>query len=275
MSLRVASLNPSLMAQRYLNLSSRQVESAFSALASGSRFSKPANDAAGFAISESLRGQIAGTKQASRNGEAAMAMIQTAEGGLNEQNNILIRMRELAVQAASDTYSDDEREFLDMEFQQLSKEFDRIAKTTVYGRRQLLTGSGENFEFHVGAFDGEENRVSFSLNANTTAENLDVNGLSVEDDDDAVDALEYIDGGMMELGKARAHFGAIQARMQHAIDHLNVQSDNLEVARSLIADVDVAEEVSKLVSAQIRQEAGVSVLTQANQNPRSVMRLLG
>lgn len=273
--LRVASLNPSLMAQRYLNIASRDVEAAFSALASGSRFSKPANDAAGFAISESLRGQIAGTRQASRNGEAAMAMIQTAEGGLNEQNNILIRMRELAVQAASDTYSDDEREFLDFEFQQLSKEFDRIAKTTVYGRRELLTGTGESFEFHVGAFKGEENKIAFSLDANTTSSHLGVDGLSVADDDDAVDALEYIDEGMIELGKARANFGAIQARMQHAIDHLNVQSDNLEVARSLIADADIGEEVSKLTAARIRQEAGVSVLVQANENPRSVMRLIG
>lgn len=274
MSLRVASLNPSLMAQRYLNQSSRQVESAFAALASGSRFSKPANDAAGFAIAESLRGQVAGTRQASRNGEAAMAMIQTAEGGLNEQNNILIRLRELAVQAASDTYSEDEREFMDLEFQQLSKEFDRIAKTTVYGRSQLLTGTGQSFEFHVGALKGEENRITFSLEANTTAAELGVDGLSVADDDDAQDALEYIDEGIVELGKARAQFGAMQSRLQHAVDHLNVQADNLEVARSLIGDADLGEEVTKLVAGQIRQEAGVSVLAQANQNPRTVMRLL-
>lgn len=273
--LRVASLNPSLMAQRYLNRSSREVEAAFSALASGSRFSKPANDAAGFAISESLRAQIAGTKQAESNGENAIAMIQTAEGGLNEQNNILIRMRELAVQSASDTYSDDEREFLDMEFQQLTKEFDRIAKTTVYGTRELLTGSGENFEFQVGAFKGAENRIEFSLDSDTRASSLDIDGLSVEDDDDAEDALEYIDDGLLELGKARANFGAMQARMQHAINHLGVQSDNLEVARSLIADADIGDEVSKLVSAQIRQEAGVSVLAQANNNPRTIIRLLG
>ncbi len=273
--LRVASLNPSLMAQRYLNLSSRDVEAAFSALASGSRFSKPANDAAGFAIAESLRGQIAGTKQASKNGDAAIAMIQTAEGGLNEQNNILIRMRELAVQAASGTYSNQEREFIDQEFQQLLEEFDRIAHSTVYGRQELLTGAGKDFEFHLGAFGGEHNIVSFRLDANTTARNLDVSGLSVEDVRDAREALEYIDEGMIGLSKARAGFGAMQARMQYAIDHLNVQSDNLEAARSLIADADIGTEVSKLVNAQIRQEAGVAVLAQANHSPRSVMRLIG
>lgn len=274
MSLRIASINPSLTAQRYLNLSSRDVESAFSALASGTRFSKPGNDAAGFAISESLRGQIAGTKQAGRNGEGAIAMIQTAEGGLNEQNNILIRLRELAVQAASDTFGDTEREFMDMEFQQLSKEFDRIAKTTVYGNRSLLTGSGENFDFQVGTFKGEENRISFSLNANTTAAELGVDDLTVEDADDAQDTLEYLDEAMLELGRSRAEFGSMQARLQHAIDHLAVQSENLQIARSLVTDSDVSEEVSKLASAQIRQEAGISVLAQANQNPRSVMRLL-
>ncbi len=184
-------------------------------------------------------------------------------------------MRELAVQAASDTFSDGEREFLDTEFQQLALEFDRIAKTTVYGRRSLLTGSGEKFEFQVGAFKSSDNQISFRLNADTTANNLDVDDLSVSDTGDARDALEYIDDGMMQLGEARAHFGAIQSRMQYAIDHLNVQSDNLEVARSLIADADIGEEVSKLVSAQIRQDAGVSVLAQANNSPRSVIRLIG
>ena len=263
------------MAQRYLNLSSRDVESAFSAMASGSRLTEPGNDAAGFAISESLKGQIAGTRQAARNGEGAMAMIQTAEGGLNEQNNILIRMRELAVQSASDTYSDDEREFMETEFQQLSNEFDRIAKTTTYGRRSLLTGSGDDFEFQVGAYGGKENRISFSLNADTTAANLGVDGLSVSDDGDAQDALEDIDEGMVGLGRARADFGSIQARLQHAVDHLQVQADNLESARSLISDADLGVEVSKLAQAQIRQEAGIAVLSQANNNPRSVLRLIG
>lgn len=275
MSLRVTSLNPSLTAQRYLNLSSRDVESAFAALASGSRFSRPGNDAAGFAISESLRGQIAGTKQAERNGQSAMAMIQTAEGGLNEQNNILIRLRELAVQASSDTFGDTEREFMDMEFQQLVNEFDRIAKTTTYGNKALLMGTGEEFEFQVGANKGTENRIHFSLDADTTADEVGIDGLSVADEDDAQDALEYIDEGIMNLGRGRSLFGSMQSRLQHAVDHLSTQSENLEVARSIISDADIASEVSKLASAQVRQEAGVSVLAQANQNPRSVMRLIG
>ncbi|MAV91077.1 MAG: flagellin FliC [Bdellovibrionaceae bacterium] len=273
--LRVASLNPSLMAQRYLNLSSRDVESAFAALASGSRFSKPGNDAAGFAISESLRGQVAGTRQAGRNAQAAMAMVQTAEGGLNEQNNILIRMRELAVQAASDTYGENEREFMDTEFQQLAQEFDRIAKTTVYGQKNLLTGSGESFDFQVGAFKGEENVIRFSLDSNTTSSNLELDGLSVADDGDAEDALASIDEGISGLGKARADFGAIQSRLQHAIDHLAVQGDNLDMARSYIADADIGEQVSKLANAQIRQDAGVAVLAQANNNPKAALRLIG
>jgi flagellin len=273
--LRIASLSPSLTAQRYLNISSRDVESAFAALASGSRFATPSRDAAGYAIAESLKGQIAGTKQASNNAEAAQAMVQTAEGGLNEQNNILIRMRELAVQSASDTLDDDDRQAVDLEFQQLIQEFDRIAKTTTYGKKELLTGSGEQFDFQVGAFAGAENKIHFALDANTTASHLDIKGLSVAEDDDARDSLEYIDDAMKNLTMARAGFGAMQERLQHAGDHLSAQAANLESSRSLIADADIGEEVSKLAAAQIRQEAGVSVLAQANSAPKSILRLIG
>ncbi|HMN69344.1 MAG TPA: flagellin, partial [Bdellovibrionales bacterium] len=242
--------------------------------ASGSRVVRAGDDAAGFAIAESLRGQLGGTKQAKFNAESATSLVQTAEGGLNEQNNILVRMRELAVYAASDTIGDTEREYLDTEFQQLSQEFDRIAKTTRYGNKQLLTGSGEEFEFQVGAYQGEENVIRFRLDANTTGSDTGISGLEVADQDAAVDTLAELDEAISKISGVRATFGAMQSRFQHAIDALAVQSENLAAARGHIVDVDMAEEVSKLTQAQILQSAGISVIAQANSASARAMQLL-
>ncbi|MCB0362875.1 MAG: flagellin FliC, partial [Bdellovibrionales bacterium] len=152
MSFRIGSSVASLTAQRYLSKNQLQTEKSLRSLASGSRIVQAGDDAAGFAIGESLRGQISGIKQSKFNTESAVAMIQTAEGSLNEQNNILIRMRELSVYAASDTVGEEEREFLDKEYQQLGAEFNRIAQTARFGNKQLLTGTGQKFEFQVGPF---------------------------------------------------------------------------------------------------------------------------
>lgn len=275
MSIRVGSNIASLSAQRYLSKNQRQIEDSFKALSSGSRLSTPQNDAAGFAISELLRAQVAGTKQSKTNVQTAVAMVQTAEGALNEQNNILVRMRELAVNAASDTIGDTEREFLDEEFQMLVSEFDRIAKVTRFGTKELLTGSGEEFDFQVGPYKGSENQISFKLDADTSGSNVGIDGLSVDDQGSARDALEDIDEAVTQVAGVRAQFGAIQSRFSYAIDNLDVQHQNLEAARSLIADVDVAEETSKLARAQILNEAGISVLASANQSPLKALKLIG
>ncbi len=275
MSFRITTNLPSLTAQRYLGLAQKQTENSLSAIASGSRVTSPGNDAAGFAISEVLRGQIGGTRAAKNNAVAANSMIQTAEGALNEQNNILIRLRELAVQAASDSIGDEEREYLDNEFTQLTQEFDRIAQSTRYGHRQLLVGSNEDFEFQVGANGGDEDTINYTLDANTTASSVGISGLSVSDQDDARSALEDLDGAVMKVSGARAGLGAMQSRLQHAEDHLAVMEEGLRVARSNIVDTDVAEESAKLIQSQVLQEAGISVLTQANANAGRVVRLLG
>lgn len=275
MSLRINSNVASIAAQRYLSKNQRVVEDQFKALASGSRLSTPQNDAAGFAISELLRAQVAGARQAKNNTQAAIAFVQTAEGALNEQNNILIRMRELAINAASDTIGDQEREFLNQEFQMLTAEFDRIAKVTRFGSKELLVGTGEEFTFQVGAYKGEENVIRFTMDSDTTAESVGIDGLDVSDQDDAADTLEYIDEAVMKVGGARASLGAIQSRFQFASDNLDVQGQNLEEARSLIADVDVAQATSKLTSAQVLQEAGMAVLVQANAAPGRLLKLIG
>lgn len=275
MSLRIGSNVASLTAQRFLEKNQRETGDSFKALASGSRLSTPQNDAAGFAISELLRAQVAGTKQSKTNTETATAMIQTAEGSLNEQNNILVRMRELAVNAASDTIGDTEREFLDEEFQLLVDEFDRISKVSRFGSKQLLTGSGEEFTFQVGPNKGSENEIEFTLDSDTSAGNVGIEGLAVDDQDAAADALADIDDAVTQVAGVRAKFGAAQSRLQYAMDNLDVQHQNLEEARSLIADVNVAEETSKLAKAQVLNEAGLSVLAQANANPMKLIKLIG
>ena len=274
MPFRVNANLASISTQRFLEKSQRAAEKSLSRLASGSRVVQAGDDAAGFAIAEGLRGQISGVKQAKNNAHNAQAMIQTAEGGLSEQNNILVRLRELAVYAASDTIGDTEREFLNSEFDQLKSEFDRIAQTTTFGNNRLLTGEGKEFRFQVGPGKGEENVISFKLDANTTASEVGIDSLDVLDQSDAQDALEDIDNALILMAGTRSTFGAAQSRFNYAIDHLAVQHENLQAAKSLITDVDVAEEVTNLTKAQISQDIGVSVLAQANASSQRAIQLI-
>lgn len=274
MSFRVSTNIASLAAQRNLGVSQRKAEKSLLALSSGSRINRASDDAAGFAIAESLRGQLSGVKQAKLNAESAMSFVQTAEGGLSEQNNILVRLRELAVYAASDTIGDDERGFLDKEFQALSSEFDRIARSTRYGNKELLTGNGDNYTFQIGAYKGSENEVSFKLDADTTASSVGISGLSVSDQGDARDVLSDIDEGLLKVAGTRAAFGAMQSRLQHAADNLGVQAENVAGARSQIVDADIAEEAANLAQAQVIQNAGIAVLAQTNINTALVSRLI-
>jgi flagellin len=274
-SFRINSSVTALMANRQLGIAQRQIDHALGALSSGSRIVNAGDDAAGFAISESLRGQRGGIKQAKFNAESATGLVQSAEGGLNEQNNILVRLRELAVYAASDTIGDDERGFLNTEFEQLTDEFDRIAKSTRFGSKQLLTGSGEQFEFQVGAFKGPENVIKFQLDANSTADDIGLSGLAVDGKGAALDTLDTLDQAIVKISGIRSTFGAMQSRLQHAIDNLGVQEENIASAQSHIVDADVAEETSNLASAQIRQAVSTSVVAQANQSNARALQLLG
>ncbi len=274
MAFRISTNTTAMAAGRALEASQRQIDQSLVALASGSRIVHAGDDAAGFAISESLRGQLGGTKQAKFNAESAVGLVQTAEGGLNEQNNILVRLRELGVYAASDTIGDDERGFLNTEFKGLTEEFDRIAKSTRYGAKQLLTGTGEDFSFQVGAFKGPENVIKFQLDANTTSSDVGIDGLEITSKSDALGALSTLDDAILHVAGTRATFGAMQSRLQHAIDVLGVQAENIDAARGHIVDVDVAQESSKLAQAQIMQQAGTAVISQANASGYRALRLL-
>lgn len=274
MGLRISTNVASLTAQRLLTKSENRTVHAMRALSSGSRIVHAGDDAAGFAISESLRGQAASLAQAKKNADSARGFIQVAEGGLNEQNNILIRIRELAVQSASDTISDDEREFLETEVQQLTQEFDRIAQTTSYGQKKLLSGKNQEFEFHLGTGNTEVDIIKYKMEADTRSETLGVDEISVADQDDARDALEDIDSALLSIARIRSGFGAIQSRLQIAGDHVDLQRENILAARSNISDADVAYEVSEMMQGRVQQDMGVAVLAQANQNPMRAVRLI-
>jgi len=275
MGLRIQTNLPSISAQRVLGIQQKRQEHATQALASGSRIVNAADDAAGLAISESLKGQTRGIAMARNNAFNAGSSIQIAEGGLNEINNILIRMRELGIQAASDTVGDQERGFLDQEGKQLLQEADRIAKTTRFGDRKLLDGSGGQMEFHVGAFGGEENVIKYDMSTNATASELGIDGMSVADKGSARDTLQTVDEALQKIGGMRANFGAIQSRLYATTSNLDIQYENLSAANSRIRDADVAKESAELASSSVLQNAAVSVLAQANQFPNVAMKLIG
>jgi len=276
MGLRINTNVASIGAQRVLGKQQARVEHAQQSLASGSRIVKAADDAAGLAISENIRGQLGGIKMARMNAFNAQSLIQVSEGGLNEISNILIRLRELGVQAASDTVSDVERSFLNQEATQLVAESDRIAKSTRFGNKALLDGNGEEFEYHVGPFaNEEENTIKYKISADATNSNLGIGGVDVSDKSGARDTLQSVDDALVKIGQMRADFGAVQSRLQTTTSNLDIQFENLSAAKSRISDADIAYESSEMTSAQILQSASVSVLAQANQNGASALKLIG
>lgn len=264
MGLRIATNMASISAQRTLSAQQKRAEHASAALSSGSRIVNAADDAAGLAISESIRGQTRGIAQARNNAFNAISAVQVSEGGLNEVSNILIRLRELGVQAASDHIGERERGFLNMEANQLTQEMDRIAKTTVFGDKKLLDGTGGKMEFQVGAFAGEENVISYTLDSDATISTLGIDGLTVESKEDARESLARIDEALVKVGEMRANFGATQSRLDSTVSNLDIQYENLSAANSRIRDTDIAKETSEMASAQILQNAAVSVLAQAD-----------
>lgn len=275
MSLTVGTNVASLYAQRALSRANDRTTASIKALSSGSRLTSPSVDAAGYAVAESLKAQVNGLRQGTRNADNAISMVQVAEGSLNEQNNILLRIRELAIQSASDTVSDTERGFMENELTQLVSEFDRIANSTRFGSLKMLAGSAhESFRIQVGPYDSEDDVVEYELNADTRASTVGISGMSVADQGDAVDALDGLDQALQEISEVRANYGAIQERLEFARNNNEVQYIGMVEAHSRIADVDVADESAKLVQGQILQQFSSSLLAQANNSAMSAMKLL-
>lgn len=274
MGLRIQTNMAAISAQKVLGAQQKRAEHASQALASGNRIVRAGDDAAGLAISENIKSQVRGMQMARMNAFNAVSSIQVSEGGLNEISNILTRLRELGIQAASDNVGDRERGFLNIEARNIIDEADRIAKTTVFGDKKLLDGSGGDMEYHVGVGGGPENVIKFSLSTDARADEIGIAGLSVESKDEARSLLNVVDEAAAKIGAMRANFGAIQNRLESTTNNLDVQVENLAAAKSRIADTDVASESSNLASAQVLQNAAVSVLAQANQFPNIALKLL-
>ncbi|MCM2349613.1 MAG: flagellin FliC [Bacteriovoracaceae bacterium] len=276
MGLRINTNIASQEVQKNLRASNAQQELEFSKLSSGKRITKSADDAAGLAIANKLGAETKGLRVASRNANDAISMVQVAEGGLNETSNILTRLRELSIQAGSDTVGEAERGYLSLEYEQLVQEADRISKTTQFNGRKLLQGEGDTLSFQVGAYGGEDNRIEFdSASTDASSESLGLSGSNVRDKTEAIGNLERIDNAINKVSAFRANFGSIQSRLQTTINNLDVAVVNQEAARSRIEDVDVAESTAKLASAQIKNAAGTATLSQANQLGNSALRLIG
>jgi flagellin len=276
MGLRINTNIASQEVQKNLRASTAQTEAEFSKLSSGKRITKSADDAAGLAIAKKLEAETRGIRVASRNANDAISLVQVAEGGLNETSNILTRLRELSIQAGSDTVGDVERGYLSMEYEQLVQEADRISKTTNFNGRSLLEGKGSILQFQVGTQGNENNRIELDAGStDASAESLGIGSSNIREKTEAVNNLGLIDAAIEKVSGYRANFGSIQSRLQSSINTLDVSAVNQDAARSRIEDVDVAESAAKLASSQIKNAAGMSTLTQANQLGQGALRLIG
>lgn len=276
MGLRIATNVTSINAQRSLEKTTRGLESSLAKLSSGSRITKAADDSAGLAISEKLRSEIRSLTQARRNTNDGISLIQTAEGALSEMGNILVRMRELSVQSASDTIGDVERNYTDIEVQQLKSEIDRIANATQFNGTKLLDGNAKALTIQVGtqniggldSLDYDGSKLASSI------KDLGMEEVTTRTRQQSADNLAVLDRALQTVNGNRANLGALQSRFQSTINNNMVTTENLEAARSRIYDADIAEETAALTKESILSQAGVAVLAQANQSGSMAMKLL-
>lgn len=277
MGLRINTNVSSIAAQRALGITKNNLDSNLRKLSSGERITRAADDAAGLAISEKLKGHIRGLRQAKRNSDDGVSLIQTAEGALNEVSNIIIRLRELSVQAASDTVGETERGFSNIEFQNLLEEIQRISESTEFNGRKLLNGTGGMVEVQVGIHNDPQNsriRVD-SSGLDSTLPSLGLAGETIASKEGAQLSLAKLDDALQRVNGTRANLGALQNRLQSASNTIAIAEENFSAANSRIRDVDVAQETADLTRNNILSQAGVSVLAQANQSPNFALKLLG
>jgi flagellin len=277
MGLRINTNTQAIAAQRNLTRTTTDQKTSLERLSSGSRINRAADDAAGLAISEKMRAALRSLRQDQRNTNDGIAMIQTAEGAMNEMSNVLIRLRELSVQAASDTISDVERGFIDKEVQVLRAEMDRVANVTEFNGMKLLNGEGDALHIQIGMNNDELNdRVYYDrTKTQITTDRMGIEGITVADRASAQGNLTKLDGAIRMLSESRAELGALQNRLSSTFSNLQVYEENLAGAKSRISDVDVAQESAELTKQNILSQAGISVLSQANANPQMALKLMG
>ncbi len=273
MGLRVNTNVASLNAQRNLMNTTSRLQRSFERLSSGLRVNRAADDAAGLAISEGLRADIRSMQQAQRNSLDAISLVQVAEGALDETGRLLIRMRELAVQAANGTLGSAERTALDNEFQDLVAEIDRIAAVTNFNGINMLASGSTSVVFQVGINGTSADTITVS-GVNATASAIGVSGLSLSSAGAAQSALAILDSAISTVASLRATFGTTQNRIESTIRSLAIAIENTSAAESRIRDVDIASETAELTRNQVLQQAGVAVLAQANVSPSIALTLL-
>ena len=269
----------SLTAQRNLQKTARGLHQSISRLSSGTRVNSAADNAAGMAVSENMRAQLKGFQQGMRNANDGVAVLQTAESGYQSLSDLLVRMRELAVQAANDSVSDTERGYLNTEFSDLIDEMDRISAVVEYNGIQLLDGTAGSagnglMVFQVGTRDSANDRIQIQLDAQDST-TLGVNADTISSQSDAQSAITAIDSALEILSTDRAQIGSTINTLNVAVDGLGSSIENYGTAMSQIKDTDMADESSAFSKSNVLQQAGVAMLSQANQTPNLVMRLLG
>lgn len=298
MGMRIRTNVQSLTAQRHLSKNSEKMGESLEKLSSGYRINKSKDDAAGLAISENLRGKIRGMNVAKRNANDAVSMIQTAEGSMNEMGNILIRMRELTVQSASDTIGDKERSFLNREYTQLTDEIDRIAKTTEFNGNNFFKTGGDGddsvkdrFVIQVGANGTAPEENMDTITIDLSGLKVDVEEMGLKTDGNEIGAadiesgdfptqeqiaakLDVIDKALFNFSSQRATLGSVQSRLGSTINNISVSTENMQTSRSRIRDVDFAEETANLTQNKIMSQSSMSVLAQANQQGDMALQLL-
>ena len=279
MALTVRTNMAAIGAINNLNRTQGSLTNSLSKISSGLRINRAADDAAGLSVATRMNSDNTSLKQAMRNTNDGISMVQTAEGGLNELHNILVRMRELSVQASNDTYSSDDRTMISTEMGQLKNEYVRIASTANFNREDILSGTDTSFDIQVGIHNNADNRISInlaSLNSTMGAVGLSFQGGVTGSGSvgNAQTNISTIDAALSEVATRRSRLGAIQNRLESALSEATSYSENLSSAQSQIMDVDYASESANMTRYQIQQQAGVAALAQAKAIPQSILSLL-
>ena len=257
---------------RQMGVVSSSLQKSTEKLSSGYKINRAGDDAAGLSISEKMRSQIRGLNKASSNAQDGISLIQVAEGALNETHSILQRMNEIATQAANDTNTSVDRTAIKNEMDQLTSEINRIQSTTQFNTMNLLDGSFTSKNLQVGALSGQTIKISVTK---MSASNIGVSGLAVSSNVKAGEAMSKIQLAIQSVSSQRSKLGAIQNRLEHTINNLNTTSENTSAAESRIRDTDMASEMVEYSKNNILQQAGQSMLAQANQANQGVLSLLG
>ena len=286
MAVRIFNNIPSLTAQRILGVNNNRLALSVERISSGIRINKAADDAAGLAVSEGLRSDIRALRQAVRNASDGISLLSVTEGALNEQGGILIRLRELASQAATGTVGSTERQTIQLEFSALRSELDRITATTEFNGTKLIDGSlgssvadvNQHILIQIGIDNSANSRLDLNNEINLEAvssTNLKIHTLSVTGAAQALTALDIINDAISAVTASRGKVGAVQNRLTRSIANLSVSVENLTAAESSIRDADIAEEVAELTRNQILVQTATAMVGQANLIPQSVLQLLG